>query len=73
MDKGGNRGRVAQVETYGDREDFVGGGGGEGYVEVSTSRIGGGEGCGMEGREDEGACGESLPDGRKWGKRRHPD
>lgn len=61
LDKGGDGGRVAEVETCGDREDFIGGGGGEGNVEVSTSWICGSEGCGKEGREYKRACGKRSP------------
>lgn len=62
LDEGGHGGRVAEVEICGDREDFIGGSGREGNVEVSTSWICGSEGCGEEDTENERARGKRFPD-----------
>ena len=72
MDQAGDGGGVAVVEAHGDGEDFIRGRGREGNAEFGAIWVGGNEGWSEEGREDEGGCGERLPDGRKGVKGRHP-
>ena len=73
MDQGGDGGGVAVVEAHGDGEDFIGGRGREGNAEFGAIWVGGNEGWSEDGREDEGGCGQRLPDGRKGVKGRHHD
>ena len=73
LDEGGDGGGVAVVEAYGDGEDFVGGGGGEGDAKIGAIWIGEGEMGSEEGGEDERGFGERLPDGRNGVRWRHSD
>ena len=73
MDKAGDGCGIAVVEAHGDGKDFVGGRGREGNAEFGAVWVCGDEGCGEEGREDEGGCGERLPGGGNEAKGRHPD
>ena len=73
LDKGGDAGRVAEIEICGNRKDFIGGGGGQRNVEICTSWVCRSERRGEEGGENEGARGKRLPDRRQEGKRRHSD
>ena len=62
LDESRDSGRVAEIETCGDGEDFVRSGGSKGDVKVGTTWICHSEGCGEEDGENEAACGKRLPD-----------